>query len=379
MKKELSVIITFSLLLTLGLAGVSKIRTNYSNSALNTTIQPSPSEQKIDREKMHITTTPSELPSPQQPLIPITKAQQVFTLIDEQKAEKQIIDLVVTGDVLLARHVNVLMEQKNDFSWPFHNVAELLKTADISFINLETPLTKDCRSRSDGMIFCGSTKAITGLQYAGIDVVNLANNHASNQGPEGVSETIEALQEVGIAVTGATNNNAVYTTVSGIKFAFLGFNEVNNQAGVTTAYPETIKQEVTQARMEADVVVVQFHWGNEYTYSPSAHQRELARLAVDSGADLIVGNHPHWFQPYEFYKDTMIMYSHGNLIFDQMWSRETRIGVIGHYQFSDKKLVGVTFIPTRIDEFGQPVILEGNEAEEVLNKLQSESRKLELE
>lgn len=379
MKKELSVIIIFSLLLTLGLAGISKIRTNYSNSTSNTPIESFSSSQEIQREEMPVTTPFSELSSPQPPLISITKPQQVFTLVDEQKAEKQVIDLIVTGDVLLARHVNVLMEQKSDFSWPFHNIAALLKAADISFINLETPLTNDCKSRSDGMIFCGSTKAITGLQYAGIDVVNLANNHASNHGPDGVNETIEALQKVGIAVAGATNSNAAYTTVSGIKFAFLGFNEVNDQAGVTTAYPETIKQEVTQAHREADIVVVQFHWGNEYTYSPSAHQKELARLAIDSGADLVVGNHPHWFQPYEFYKDTMIMYSHGNLIFDQMWSRETRIGVIGHYQFSDKKLVGVTFIPTRIDAFGQPVVLEGSEAEEVLNKLQSESRKLELE
>jgi poly-gamma-glutamate synthesis protein (capsule biosynthesis protein) len=312
-----------------------------------------------------------------EPLRPITSLEQVFNTTTQlpQKSEETV-TLLATGDVLTARHVTVLMKQNKDFSWPFRNTAGLLQSADISFINLETPLIADCPTRSDGMVFCGELQSTEGLSFAGIDVVNIANNHASNYGPEGVAETVAHLQNKGFLVAGAANANATFTSVNGTKFAFLGFNEVNNQPGVTTAYPETVAREVSQAKEQADVVVAQFHWGNEYTYTPSENQRRLARIAIDNGADLIIGNHRQWFQPIEFYNGKLITYSHGNFVFDQMWSRETRQGIVGRYTFSKNALVGVEFIPILIENYGQPRILEAAEAQPILQTLEIESKKL---
>ena len=310
----------------------------------------------------------------------ITSIDQIFNpnLESTSPAAKSdtVISLMATGDVLLARSINYKMVQLQDFTWPFVYLGSFLEGADLTYINLETPLISDCPTRVDGMFFCGDLRGIDSLKFAGIDVVNVANNHASNFGPEGVAETHAALEANNFVTSGISDDNVGFTTVKDTKFAFLGYNEVNDQPGVTTATDEVIKREVAAARSQADVVVVQFHWGNEYTYAPSENQKLLARLAVDSGADLIIGNHPHWYQPIEFYKGTLITYSHGNLVFDQMWSRETREGIVGEYYFQNKKLVGVRFHPVLIENYGQPKLLEGPEAMKILDNLKAESYSL---
>lgn len=112
-----------------------------------------------------------------------------------------------------------------------------------------------------------------------------------------------------------------------------------------------------------------FHWGAEYVSVPQSAEGiapddpvEIAHLAVDAGADFIIGNHPHWVQAVELYRGKLIVYAHGNYIFDQMWSYETRVGVIGLYTFYDDKLVRVEFIPTIIEDYAQPRLLSAGEA-----------------
>jgi len=111
---------------------------------------------------------------------------------------------------------------------------------------------------------------------------------------------------------------------------------------------------------------------------------EIAHLAVDAGADLIIGNHPHWVQAVELYKgkhalsgaEGYIAYAHGNFIFDQMWSYETRVGVIGRYTFYDDRLVRVEYIPTLIQDYAQPVPLQGADAQAVLDGMKVASEQL---
>lgn len=310
---------------------------------------------------------------PKEDLQEITTIDQVFSSPSSSERTTGHISLLATGDVLLARSINYKMVQLQDFSWPFISVAELLKKPDITFINLETPLISDCPTRIDGMLFCGDLRSVQSLQFAGIDVVNLANNHASNFGPDGVVETDQILRSHNIVVSGIDGNNAGFKTVKDTTFAFLGYNEVNEQLGITKAVDHVIEKEIRAVRSQAEVVVVQFHWGNEYTYTPSENQKRLARLAIDAGADLIIGNHPHWYQPIEFYKGKLIVYSHGNLVFDQMWSRETREGIMGEYIFSGNKLVGVQFVPILIENYGQPRVLENAEGEKILENLKKQS------
>lgn len=366
-KKLPSLLLVISLLLTIPALGLSlsyyRNSRNSYQSVINS-VQPDDS----------VPVTISKNPAASHP--PITSIEQVFDNSPDFERTAATTTLLATGDVLTARSVNYRMTQFNDFTWPFHNTAEFVKTADIAFINLETPLIDGCPVRNDGMLFCGNLRSVEGLLFAGIDVVNLANNHASNQGREGVNETVITLKNAGLLVSGVAGNNASFTIVKDTKFAFLGYNEVNEQEGITRADDVIIINELQAARSQADIVVVQFHWGNEYTYTPSENQKRLAHLAIDNGADIIIGNHPHWIQPLEFYNGKLIIYSHGNFVFDQMWSLETRQGIVGEYTFANKALVDVDFTPVLIENYGQPRILEGEEAQKILTTLERESRKI---
>lgn len=282
--------------------------------------------------------------------------------------------LVATGDVLMARTVNYKTVRANNFKWPFEKVVDTLKGADVTFVNLETPLVKNCPLTNAGMIFCGDIRSVEGLVFAGVDVTNFANNHAENYGASGVGETREVLTDEGILVTGVSG--PVYKDVDGLKFAFLGYSEVGESSLIADADEDVIAQQVRQAKENSDIVVVQFHWGNEYVSQPTAKQRTLAHLAVDSGADLILGNHPHWIQPIEIYKDKVTVYSHGNFVFDQMWSQKTREGIIGKYTFFDDKLVDVEFLPIEIFDFGQPRFASGEKKRMILDEIKSESEKI---
>ena len=286
--------------------------------------------------------------------------------------------LITTGDVIPARSVNHISTNKNNFKWAFENIAPLLKSADITFINMETPLIKNCPLTDEGFIFCGDERHSEGLLYSGVDVVNYANNHMSNYGVEGIDNTKNILDSVGILSVGLSSG-PVYKTVKGVSFAFLAYNSLGvPEPLLSYADKEKMKREISAADNAADIVVVGMQWGEEYTTQITSLQKELAHLAVDSGADLVIGNHPHWIQPAEIYKSGVILYAHGNLIFDQMWSLETRQGIIAEFIFKGKELADVVFIPVLIEGYGQPRILEGSGREKILNKFYEDSRKFKL-
>lgn len=306
------------------------------------------------------------------PLPVLQSLDQVDLSSSDQQVNDQLTSIVVTGDVLLARSVNAKMVQLNNFRWPWERTAVLLRTADITFINLETPLIADCPLSFEGFIFCGDPRGVDGLTFAGVDVASLANNHAGNWGVEGVASTQEILLSQDIESTGV--DNFVVKNVKGIRFAFLGFNETGAQTGIPLLTEELLTAQILQARAVADVIIVQFHWGQEYTHQPTRSQKYWAHLAIDSGADLVVGNHPHWWQPMEFYQGKLIVYSHGNFMFDQMWSQETREGIVGEYFFQGKNFVDVKFHPVLIENYGQPRWLEGEEKNKILNAVVQESK-----
>lgn len=297
----------------------------------------------------------------------IFSEQKNFPLLDASK----VITLIATGDVIPARSVNFQTNQRNDFTWPFLKTADVLKFADITFINLETPLMKNCQLINEGMKFCGSDKHIEGLKFAGVDVANFGNNHSANYGKAGIDETKQLLEKNGIAVTGL--NGPVYLQVEGIKFAFLGYSDIEKTPLVSTAEEGRIKAEVGEARKNADVVIVQYHWGTEYITPPEERQKFLGRLTIDSGADLVIGNHPHWIKPIEFYNGKLITYGHGNFVFDQEWSQKTKEGVVGKYTFYGKDLIDAEYLPVEIVNYGQPYFLEGARKKAILDEMYKES------
>lgn len=246
---------------------------------------------------------------------------------------------------MLGRTINQHSVKTNNFTWPFAQIADTLRTADITLINLENPIIKKCPLTGVGFTFCSDIRSVEGLTFAGIDVANLANNHTGNYGQSGLDQTLQILSANNILSSGAAA--PVYKEIEGTKFSFLGFNDT-----FTPLEIEDILPTISLAAANSDITVVSFHWGVEYTSKPINRQVTLAHAAIDSGADIIVGNHPHWSQTIEEYKGKYIYYSHGNFIFDQFWSQETQKGIIIKTFVTNKQLSGYQIIPIRITSPG---------------------------
>lgn len=279
----------------------------------------------------------SPVSKPEVPELSLEKIFKDTHQIPENIDKSKLVTLLATGDIIPARSVNYQISVRHDPTWPYLETAEVLRNNDITFSNLETPLFSGCTPTQEGMVFCGDLSNIKGLEYGGVDIVSLANNHAGNYGEEGVSQTIKDLNDAGIDVTGIDSLQPLIYEVKGTKFAFLGYNDITTpQPGVSNAEEEKIKKQIQEAKKSADIVVVTYHWGVEYRDQPDERQKYLGHLTIDAGADLVIGNHPHWYQPIEFYHGKLITYAHGNFVFDQEWSRRTKEGIVGRYTFYNK-------------------------------------------
>lgn len=278
--------------------------------------------------------------------------------------------VVAVGDVMLSREVGERIRIKGDPKAPFLKTAEILEEADITFCNLESPFYDEESPLEDGMIFRAEPETIEGLKYAGFDVVCLANNHFGDQGLAGMNFTFSHLNKNEIEYIGAGENEVAargpkIIERNEVKFAFLGYDDTNSairkgymatreKPGVAVLTKENLTQDIKRARKRADVVIVSIHWGVEYEKSPTERQRMFAHLAVDSGASLVLGHHPHVIQPLEEYKDGYIFYSLGNFVFDQMWSEKTRDGLIAKIFFERGRIKKVETIEVTIYDFHQP-------------------------
>ena len=288
--------------------------------------------------------------------------------------------LLVTGDVIPARGVNYYQTVRHDYLWPFRPTAAYTKNADITYINLEAPLFAGCPvSPAESFTFCGDARTVNGLTYMGADVVNLANNHLSNYGAEGITATDLLLHQHGMQTSGL--GPVAVINVRGLKFGFIGFN------GVGLAIDKVaLKAGIARARQLADVVVVQFHWGKEYERQPKPDPAvptpddpvTIAHLSIDWGADIVIGNHPHWYQGVEVYHGKLITYAHGNFVFDQMWSEQTREGVIGTYTFLGTKLVAAKWVAVRSYDYGQPEFMNAKDNATAMTTMEAASDQLAL-
>jgi len=286
--------------------------------------------------------------------------------------------MLVTGDIIPARGVAYFAAVRHDYLWPFRPTADYTRNADITYVNLEAPLFSGCPvSPAESFTFCGDPRFVNGLTLMGAKVANLANNHLTNYGAAGVSSTDQLLNQNGILTSGL--GPVAVIDVRGIKFGFIGFN------GVGRAIDQpALKDGIARARQLADIVVVQFHWGKEYERQPMADRGvptpddpvAIGHEAIDWGADIVIGNHPHWYQGVEVYHGKLITYAHGNFIFDQMWSEETREGVIGTYTFYGTKLVAASWKAVRIYDYGQPVFMNATDNTTALTTMEAASDQL---
>ncbi len=323
---------------------------------------------------------PKKLP-PQIPKISLESIFQTQNDIEELDQNK-IITLIATGDVIPARGANWPAVTSGDFTYNWKKTADFLKKADITLINLEAPLTKNCPLQTEGMNFCGDARHVQGIVFAGIDTVSIANNHFGNHGQAGIDETTSLLEKNNLGWSGFGKLDT--KKVKNVNFGFLAYNGIS-----TTFDQKAIENEIKEAKQQVDVLVVSAHWGDEYVLIPRSYGQiapdnpvEIGHLIIDSGADLVVGNHPHWVQGIELYKDKLITYAHGNFIFDQTWSQETQEGVVGEYTFyiseqrgqaSEVKLVNVKFHPILVDVSYQPRFLSNKGGQHILDRMQKSS------
>ena len=269
------------------------------------------------------------------------------------------------------------------------DVRSITSGADLAMVNLEGPAPVNATYHSTGMTFNFDQSFLAGLKYAGIDVVSLANNHIGNAGQKGILDTISALDKLGIAHAGAGANTAAARTpamftVDGVKVAVLGYDSIAPgygagaaKAGCAELSWGTAPDDIRAARAAgAQVVIVYPHWGVEYTTGPTTAQRTWAHQMIDAGADLVIGNHPHWAGAMEVYKGKPIWYALGNFVFDQTWSEQTEEGLLLELTFSGSTLVQAWLHPIIDLDGAQPNLLDAAGGKAVLDQVYGASTKV---
>ncbi len=240
--------------------------------------------------------------------------------------------VVSVGDILLADAAHRALEQ-HGYRWPFERVAPLLAEADVVLGNLEGPVTTHRERAFPGKkwSYRMPAKAARALATVGFDVVCLANNHILDYGSRGVADTIVALNEVGIRWFGAGRNErearrGLVLDVGGFRIGLLGYYQRHLDLALRGGYagedhpgPAMLTEDVLEAdlkrlRTHADVLIVNFHWGANYR-PVSKYQRRMGHRAIDLGADIVNGHHPHIAQGIEIYRGKPIVYSVGNFTF----------------------------------------------------------------
>jgi poly-gamma-glutamate synthesis protein (capsule biosynthesis protein) len=216
--------------------------------------------------------------------------------------------------------------------YPFENTADFLKQFDFTVGNLECVVTAVPGVKIDkGINFKADPIGFKRLQAAGFDLVSVANNHSGDYGPDAFADMLRHLPDYNIKyVGGGFNLDEAYAPAilqkPGTRIGFVAACDIEPhtfQAGVNLAGDlwldaNALQKLVPQARPTCDFLIVFTHWGTEYVTTVNDNQTQLARLAIDLGADLVVGCHPHIIQPYELYKGKLIVYSLGNFVFDRM-------------------------------------------------------------
>jgi len=262
-------------------------------------------------------------------------------------------------------------------------VRHLFKGADVAIANFENPAPNDWRFHPSGTVFSANPANIAALEDAGFDWVSMANNHIGDAGDDGILQTEKNLDKHDIAHSGAGRNTtaahkAALVKVGDVTVGLLGYDTIApsywsapDSPGSAHMTVKALKQDIAAARAAgADVVVVMPHWGVEYTAKPTALQQKLGRAAIDAGADMVVGNHPHWVGAMEVYKGKPIWYALGNLVFDQTWSIPTMEGITVESTFDGTRLVQARIRPHLILDKAQPNFLDpAGDGKAVLNQL----------
>ncbi len=281
------------------------------------------------------------------------------------------VGVAITGELIPVRCTNYVLAQLDDYDAMFDGVRSELIAADLAVAALEHPLISDgeltpCEAT---VVFTGSHRAVPAMANAGLDVMFTIGNHMQDcwggcSGAAALEETLGRLSEAGIMTVGAGEDLdaaraptvvRVDTPGGPVRFAFLGYDMIapwyhatQDSLGTAPLNVEYLREDIADALLLADHVIVGANWGVEYSSNPVFYQRQLAGAAIEAGASLLIGHHPHWVQAVEHLGDSLVAYSMGNFVFDQAWSVPTTQGMVMELGFTAERLLGYRIRPVVI-------------------------------
>ena len=274
----------------------------------------------------------------------------------------------------------VIREEGADY--PFAGVVPLLRRSELVFGNQEGPFAGEAEKTDRNFSYRVNPKLATALARANVNVVTLANNHLTDCGRTGVLETLAALAAAGVAAVGAAENERtahrpIIRQAGRWRVGLLGY-YWNRRTAATSELPgsamdtpDDLRADIGALRSQVDRVVVEFHWGIPYERQPLPEDREKARLAVDCGADVVVGHHPHVIQPMEVYRGRPIFYSVGNFAFGSGNSQAE--GLMVGFRFEEEETevqVYPIYVKNRDPRVNyQPKVLRGSAGRKTLQRL----------
>jgi len=303
--------------------------------------------------------------------------------------------LLFTGVIVPARCVQAAIDGRGSADYIFDEVRELISGADLAIGTLNATLSD--YPPHTGCIFTyvlvGSSSNADALARAGFDGMSVATNHIKNCGigdcgDRAFLDTLENLRRVGIEPVGAGMNHSqamqpVVKTVNGVRFGIVSLGQIEpmvfageDTPGIAVLNDENLRQAIQAARQVADVVIAMPHWGPEDSPIPNDYQLRFAQVAVEAGADLVMGNHTHVVQAIQEIDGVPVFYSLGNFVFDQNWDLAHQQGVILKVTFQGSELTGYELIPTHVDGDGTVHIAGPEEAAQVLERIRSASESL---
>lgn len=304
---------------------------------------------------------------------------------DKTAPEAQTITLSFAGDCTLGTDENfdrstsfiAKYDAVDDPSYFFANVADIFANDDATIVNMEGTLTDSTTRADKTFAFKAPTEYAEILKAGNVDAASLANNHSRDYGEQSYTDTIEAVEAVGIPTFGY--DRIAYLDVKGVKVALIGTYELAEGIGIKNEMMNNIN---TAKEAGAQIIVVFTHWGTERETVPDEVQMELGHAAIDAGATLVVGSHPHVIQGLENYNGHTIVYSLGNFCFGGNKNPSDKDCMIVQQTFTvqgnNVTIDNTNVIPCSISSVSssnnyQPTPATGDEKERIEAKIQRSS------
>jgi hypothetical protein len=297
-----------------------------------------------------------------------TIARPTATALPTATPDTRPVTVVLTGDIMLARTVNQQMLASHD-AFPFNHTRQFLSSFDLTIGNLECVVSTLGSPEPKQFTFEANPLGFQRLVDAGFKFVSVANNHSGDYGKAAFADMLRHLPQYGLTPLGggmtyAEAHSPRFATIHGTTIGLLAYCEIGPDYFAATSAtpghawldPAAMRADVAAARPRCDFLIVFTHWGIEYTTVETSHQQDLAHQAIDAGADLVVGCHPHVIQPSEIYRGKPIVYSLGNFVFDYMTAPLTSSCHVLTLRIQGSRLLDWKLVHATIGDWGQPAL-----------------------